>query len=488
MEPNVIMKACPCYEVFYCSKACQNDDWKQHKAICTYRMRKKQGSTQKLPMEDEALFLMKHHDVDLVEMAVAAMGPDVDLSIETERLAAVFFLAARSPDSKLPNPIGGWRLDLVQPFDIEKVVVGPVEEQAQRFGLNRDFLEFPIQRIKRLFYGSHAMLNVSIVFEPTGKFITKNVPRIQLTVWKMSQEREKKTTNPPRLNYLRHVTNGRINYGLLREHERRPPDADDLRKLEDIPETDDSTSTVSPKLQRSISSMSSTTKESTSAVTEPCLVCGTLSTMRCSLCHKAHYCSPEHIQSDWPSHKINCYVRPPKDARGDPEGAFEISGILFPEDEDTPRIIKVKCLGGYTLKGQWWQTKNLKPYIPDDEKKGRGHVIMDGALVPGEDSISYGCTSEIFFRKNFLHDGSKINRCIQYMTNGQMAVPWAGPFIAFRYSDALWSYDAVMNQDMSVLIQYFRTGITGPVTALAEAQREARKDARKEARRAWRSQ
>lgn len=140
------------------------------------------------------------------------------------------------------------------------------------------------------------------------------------------------------------------------------------------------------------------------------------------------------------------------------------------------------------MKGQWWQTKNLKPYIPDDEKKGRGHVIMDGALVPGEDSISYGCTSEIFFRKNFLHDGSKINRCIQYMTNGQMAVPWAGPFIAFRYSDALWSYDAVMNQDMSVLIQYFRTGITGPVTALAEAQREARKDARKEARRAWRSQ
>jgi hypothetical protein len=67
--------------------------------------------------------------------------------------------------------------------------------------------------------------------------------------------------------------------------------------------------------------------------------------------------------------------------------AHEISGILFPEDEDAPRMIKVKCLGGHTLDGKWWQTLNLKPYIPDDEQKGRGHVIMDGAVIPGEGSV-----------------------------------------------------------------------------------------------------
>lgn len=176
-------------------------------------------------MEHEVLFLPKHHDVDLrlVEMAVAAMGPDVDSSIEAERLAATFFLAVRSPDSKLPNPIGGWRADSVQPFCIEKVVVGPVKEQAQRFGLDRDFLEDPIQRQKRHFHGSHAMLNISIVFEPTGKFVTKNVPRIQLSMWEMTQEPKRKTTNPPRLHFLLHVTNGRINYRLVHEHEGRPP-------------------------------------------------------------------------------------------------------------------------------------------------------------------------------------------------------------------------------------------------------------------------
>jgi len=136
------------------------------------------------------------------------------------------------------------------------------------------------------------------------------------------------------------------------------------------------------------------------------------------------------------------------------------------------------------LDGTWWQTQNLKPYIPDNEKKGRGHVIMDGAVVPG----GGGYEAEVFFRSGFLHDGSKINRCIKHITKGQMAVPWAGPFIAFRHADVIGSFHAVMDEELPALIRYFRTGMTGPITALKEARREARKEARKEARRAWRSQ
>ena len=132
------------------------------------------------------------------------------------------------------------------------------------------------------------------------------------------------------------------------------------------------------------------------------------------------------------------------------------------------------------MKGQQWKTLNLKPYIPNNEKKGRGHVVIDGALVPGEGGISSSGELEIFFRRSFLHDGAKINCCIQHLTNGQMAMPWAGPFIAFKHADALGLYGAAMGEDMPVLIQYFRTGITGPGTAL--------KEARKQAQRAWWSQ
>ena len=248
-------------------------------------------------MEDEVLHLLKHHDVELVEMAIGAMSLDVDLSIEIERVATSFFLAARSPDSGLPNPVGGWREDMIQPFCIEKVEVGPVKEQAQRFGLDRDFLEHPIQRQNRLFHGSRAMLNVTLIFEPTGKFVTKNVPRVQLSWWEMIQTREKQTTNPPRLHLLRHTANGKINTALMHEHEKRPPNVGQSSKLANREKIDTGTiSTISSNTQRSVD-MSTNTNESASTVVEPCRVCGTLSAMRCSLCHKVHYCSSEHIRS-----------------------------------------------------------------------------------------------------------------------------------------------------------------------------------------------
>jgi len=118
-------------------------------------------------------------------------------------------------------------------------------------------------------------------------------------------------------------------------------------------------------------------------------------------------------------------------------------------------MIKVKCLMGYTKTGQTWQTRNLKPYIPDDEKRGRGHVRIDGPLVPAEGGIMLGTMAEIFFRSGFTEDGSTPNRCIQRLTNGKMARPWAGPFIAFRRTHLDTSVDAVMEQDLPVWIKYF---------------------------------
>ena len=227
-----------------------------------------------------------------------------------------------------------------------------------------------------------------------------------------------------------------------------------------------------------------TTTSSTAAA--PCQVCGISSTTRCSLCRIVHYCSLEHSQSvrthnslsivylfplivilqpiqDWISHQIHCYVQPPKKYRANESTLrFELSGLLFPEDEDTPRVIKVKGLKGPDGNGRGWQTLNLKPYLPDDEKKGRDRVKMDGAWAIDKDGIALGRSAELYFRHSFLNDGSKINRCIQHITSGKMAMPWAGPFIAFRHSNAIWddSLNVVMDEDLPVMIDYFRTGRT----------------------------
>jgi hypothetical protein len=241
-------------------------------------------------MEDEVMFLLKTHDIDLVEMAIAAMGPDVDLAIEIERLAATFFLAAGSPASTSRiRPDGGWRADLMQPFYIEKVVVGPVKDQAKQFGLDRDFPEHPIQQQKRPLHGIRAMLNINIAFEPTGRLITKNVPRLLLVKWEMQQECERKMTVPSHLHFLLEVTNGGIIGGLIFDHEKLSQNVGESRKLEGI-------STISPKAQGSIN-LSTNSKKTLSTVMNPCRVCGALCTMKCSRCHKVHYCSPEHIKS-----------------------------------------------------------------------------------------------------------------------------------------------------------------------------------------------
>ncbi|KAG8982875.1 hypothetical protein FRB93_007754 [Tulasnella sp. JGI-2019a] len=190
-----------------------------------------------------------------------------------------------------------------------------------------------------------------------------------------------------------------------------------------------------------------------------CRVCGVPSNKQCSLCGEAKYCSPEHIRSDWPSHQIDCYVKPPPNNLPGAAhlGRHKIDGILFPEDEDAPRTIKVRCLMGYTTSGQTWQTRNLKPYIPDSEKKGRSSVHIDGALEP-MGGVMVGGMAEIFFRNASFTGTSKVNQCIQKLTKGKTARPWAGPVIAFRRTHLNSNLSAVMDKDLLVLVSYFKSG------------------------------
>ncbi|KAF9479671.1 hypothetical protein BDN70DRAFT_806660 [Pholiota conissans] len=90
---------------------------------------------------------------------------------------------------------------------------------------------------------------------------------------------------------------------------------------------------------------------------------------RCTLCESAYFCSPEHFRAEWPVHKLECYVKPPKDAM--PSSGLhrgKVTGILFAEDADEPRMVQLNTLSGYTQKLQTWETINMHPYLPDNEK------------------------------------------------------------------------------------------------------------------------
>lgn len=131
-----------------------------------------------------------------------------------------------------------------------------------------------------------------------------------------------------------------------------------------------------------------------------------------------------------------------------------IEGILFPEDESSPRMVKVKFEMGYD-KGKYWQKPDLSPYLPSDASVGC--LRIDGALVPQGDLLVGGMIA-IFFNERFLEDGSKRNNCISHLTNGRTTRPWAGPFFAFRRTHLDTYFEAVLEQDVPVLVDFFTSG------------------------------
>jgi hypothetical protein len=132
-----------------------------------------------------------------------------------------------------------------------------------------------------------------------------------------------------------------------------------------------------------------------------------------------------------------------------------IEGILFPEDESSPRMVKVKFDMGYD-KGtrKYWHKPDLSAYLPSDASIGC--LRIDGATVPASegDALVTGMIA-IFFNERFLEDGSKRNNCISRLTNGKTAQPWAGPFFAFRRTHLDTYLGAVMEQDVPVLVEFF---------------------------------
>ena len=69
----------------------------------------------------------------------------------------------------------------------------------------------------------------------------------------------------------------------------------------------------------------------------------------------------------------------------------------------------------------------------------------------------FDCEGHILHER-FLGDGSKRNNCISRLANGKTARPWAGPFFAFRRTHLDTYFEADMEQDLPVLVDFFTSG------------------------------
>ncbi|KAJ1306689.1 hypothetical protein OPQ81_007681 [Rhizoctonia solani] len=178
----------------------------------------------------------------------------------------------------------------------------------------------------------------------------------------------------------------------------------------------------------------------TSVYYYPCETCGQQSYQWCSRCHNAWYCSPTHQQQDWARHCVECIPRdtPTSSALYTPRIDSHISHIdssvialLLPWDTGRPRLIRLKLPGRVNASNNTtnW-TVPLTEYLGDNTPFSSREITRN---VGGE-PLRY--PMRVFFRDNFLKDGSPLNRSVLEITHRNARHQWAGNIVIVKWSGA----------------------------------------------------
>ncbi|KAJ7632299.1 hypothetical protein FB45DRAFT_745064 [Roridomyces roridus] len=181
----------------------------------------------------------------------------------------------------------------------------------------------------------------------------------------------------------------------------------------------------------------------------PCTRCGKLTSLRCSRCHEAYYCSSEHMAADWVSHKRVCRKTTHS----------TLKALLFPVDATTPVLvdipykIKIDEDGDGFVPKQYYEldSETVQRYLRGLEMKYLSR--FGGRLYPHEHALAVMHGSE------FRLDGSPLNQCIVNLTGGRMCIPWAGNVLVLREKGCLHSeiYEDASMADIAVMSNFFET-------------------------------
>ncbi|KAJ7873960.1 hypothetical protein B0H13DRAFT_2236194 [Mycena leptocephala] len=168
------------------------------------------------------------------------------------------------------------------------------------------------------------------------------------------------------------------------------------------------------------------------ALNHPCLVCGRPTSQWCSRCRAAFYCSPEHLQSDWPHHRERCrhsapYVSNMIVTLPSVELDYvSVSAIFFLTDEDRPKMITLRCRSPH------------RPRTPYFDAPPDSIVLtqnLSGELLRFPLHVFYSPTA---------------------LTKGPQSAPWCGNVVALKFSGSRrQGYTEASSNDLPALSAYF---------------------------------
>jgi hypothetical protein len=129
--------------------------------------------------------------------------------------------------------------------------------------------------------------------------------------------------------------------------------------------------------------------------------------------------------------------------------------MLFPIDGERPKLIPVN-LRGMVHEGGVVDWQPVLDAVLGPDAQVASMIISTGV---GGEALRFPL--QVFFRSNFLSDGSRINRSVEALTYGKARHSWRGPIVALKYSGTrLSGYTNITMSDLPALV-YFLTYLNG---------------------------
>ncbi|RDW84161.1 zinc finger MYND domain-containing protein [Aspergillus mulundensis] len=205
---------------------------------------------------------------------------------------------------------------------------------------------------------------------------------------------------------------------------------------------------------------------------EACLMCNATPVQRCARCKSASYCSKTCQKNDYRAHKLLCQQFANQSPR---PSAQHVRGIFFPVNAEKPEVVWIPCALVRRPDEEPCQELDPMPFLHDIPGWDRIQVNHVRRRQLGVGLASYhpepaGYCVALFYRDNFLSDGSVPNKSFQasLATSGARNSSYRGPLLAVRQlppkdleQDDLWR--DVMLSDFRHIIDHFHPSVVGAV-------------------------
>ncbi|KAG2011328.1 hypothetical protein CC2G_011463 [Coprinopsis cinerea AmutBmut pab1-1] len=196
-------------------------------------------------------------------------------------------------------------------------------------------------------------------------------------------------------------------------------------------------------------------------INHPCTVCCNPTSMWCSRCQSAWYCSPEHLKADWGRHRNECVpasnatpvttynlsmiaTPPPAELQ-----TIRVSAILFAAEEERPRTVVIECRPSPKMSQGICPTPLLQKYFPE----GTAESLI---LTRGLNGENLRFPLSIWYNSSALKRGSPVNRSICHITSNAATKPWCGTVVVLKYNGSRrQGYADASSNDFPALSAYF---------------------------------